>query len=160
MDAVYQSIKNLLKALINLLAAFIELFVRLINGLASIIARINFRSGRKKDGQADRTAGSSAKEAGSELVCEIREELKQKITGRDAYIMIRAEAEIFESSKIKKAFAGRKKKLANAVTRILLEEEFKNAFLQEEPGEMAAAEEKEAEGKIQSICELGKEAIG
>lgn len=153
MDAVYQSIKNLLKALINLLAAFIELFVRLINGLASIIARINFRSGKKKDEQADQTAGGSGKEADSELVCEIREELKQKITGRDAYIMLRAEAEIFESSKIKKVFAGRKKKLANAVTRILLEEEFKNAFLKEEPEEMTAAE-------IQSICELGKEAIG
>lgn len=146
MDAVYEAIKNLLKAVINLFAAVIDLFVRLINGLSSIVSKINFQSARKAKDDLEIKAGEdSGKKEDSELVDAIRCELKKKITNRDAYIMVKAEAEVFANSHVKKFFQGRRRRLENAIIRILLEEEFSGAFPEEE--------------KIHVICEVNKEAI-
>ena len=57
--------------------------------------------------------------------------MKEKITDRNKYILAKAEVEVFECSKIRSSLAGRKTKLSYAVAGILLEEEFKGIFSEE-----------------------------
>lgn len=177
MDTIYQAIKNFLNSFVNLFVAIVELLAGLINGLASVLLKLRpGTDGVKNKYSTDKAAINNAEKPDEELVCKVRSELKQKITDRDTYILVRAETEVFERSRIKKAFAGRKKKMVNAITGILLEEEFKNVFSNGEAEvEIKAAEDEEViepvsepveveeasveKAKIQSICEVGKEAI-
>ncbi|MBO5057233.1 MAG: hypothetical protein J6C64_12885 [Lachnospiraceae bacterium] len=185
MDAIYPAIKNLLKSFVNLFVAVVELFAGLINGVASLFLKLRpekFVLKGKNAGEKlkmGKFAISGKIAADEELVCKVRNELKEKITDRNKYILAKAEVEIFENSRIRSAFAGRRKKLTYAVTGILLEEEFRGMFQdglsENETGsimegriaekevnapESIVKEELPAEkAKIQSICEVGKEAI-
>lgn len=137
MDAIYQAIKNLLKSFVNLFVAVVELFAGLINSVASLFLKLRpekFVLKGKNAGEKlkmGKFAISGKIAADEELVCKVRNELKEKITDRNKYILAKAEVEIFENSRIRSAFAGRRKKLTYAVTGILLEEEFKGMFREE-----------------------------
>lgn len=201
MDAIYQAIKNLLKSFVNLFVAVVELFAGLINGVASLFLKLRpekFVLKGKNAGEKlkmGKFAISGKIAADEELVCKVRNELKEKITDRNKYILAKADVEIFENSRIRSAFAGHRKKLTYAVTGILLEEEFKGMFQDENEfleanevkmngftedkkesipeGSRAETEENTPEAikneeppvlpvekaKIQSICEVSKEAI-
>lgn len=201
MDAIYQAIKNLLKSFVNLFVAVVELFAGLINGVASLFLKLRpekFVLKGKNAGEKlkmGKFAISGKIAADEELVCKVRNELKEKITDRNKYILAKAEVEIFENSRIRSVFAGRRKKLTYAVTGILLEEEFRGMFQDENEfleanevkmngftedkkesipeGSRAETEENTPEAikneeppvlpvekaKIQSICEVSKEAI-
>lgn len=151
MDALYQAVKSFLKSFVNLFVALIELMSGLINLLASLLTKpfskqsagkTSIISSEYKEGDFD-----------AALVSQVRSELQQRITGRDAYILERARIETLESSRI----IGRRKRLYLAVKKILLEEEFKDTF----PAEPILAEETAVEEpRIPSICEISKEAIG
>lgn len=167
MDTVYQAIKNLLKSFVNLFVAVVELFSGLINGIASLLLKLRPRitelQNKKAEDKAlsnDGQIKSSSKTAekglvfdirkqDTELVCAIRSELKDKITDRDQYIIAKANAEMLDKSRVKKIFIGRRKLLINAIIRQLLEDEFKDVFL----------DHLEEKPKIQAICEMNKEAI-
>lgn len=201
MDAVYQAIKNLLKAFINLFVAIVELFAGIINGAASLFRKLSpgewglkgKNTGEKLKTGSFAVTGKMAADA--ELVSKVRIELNEKIKDRDTYILTKAEVEIFENNRMRNIFSGRKRKLTHAVAKILLEEEFKDKFSKEnellEVNEVkmngftedkkesipesgrAETEENTPEAieseepsvlsvekaKIQSICEVGKEAI-
>ena len=166
MDMIYQTIKNLLKAIVNLFVAMIELFTGLINWLASLFLRISPSASGVKDEASDKSVKEKvinsrfirmkSAEPSETIVQMVRDELKESITSRDQYILAKAGAEVFESSRIRGAFAGRRKRLVNAITRELLETEFKDSF----PVESKEAEVKSEDTRIQAICEVGKEAIG
>ncbi len=202
MDAIYQAIKNLLKSFVNLFVAVVELFAGLINGAASLFLKLRpgeFVLRGRNAGEKlkkDKSALTGKTAANEELVCKVRNELKEKITDRNKYILAKAEVEVFECSKIRSSLAGRKTKLSYAVAGILLEEEFKGIFSEENellktnevkmngfsedrkesiPPEDSRTETEEntpeavkneeppvkpvEKAKIQSICEVGKEAI-
>lgn len=131
MDAIYQALKNFIKSFVNLFVAIVELFAGLINGLAALLMNICPRPGIAKSKAAE-TDKEKAVTADAELICQIRKELENKITDRDTYIMARTEVEVFESSIIRRAFAGRKRKFSNAVTKVLLEEEFRERINQQD----------------------------
>lgn len=202
MDAIYQAIKNLLKSFVNLFVAVVELFAGLINGAASLFLKLRpgelvlrgRNAGEKL--KKDKSALTGKTAANEELVCKVRNELKEKITDRNKYILAKAEVEVFECSKIRSSLAGRKTKLSYAVAGILLEEEFKGIFSEENellktnevkmngfsedrkesiPPKDSRTETEEntpeavkneeppvqpvEKAKIQSICEVSKEAI-
>ena len=151
MDALYQAVKSFLKSIVNLFVALIELISGLINLLASLLTKPFSKQNTGKTS----VISSEYKEGDFDvaLVSQVRSELQQRITGKDAYILERARIEIFENSRI----AGRKKRLYLAVKKILLEEEFKDAFLAEP---VLTEETTVEEPRIPSICEISKEAIG
>ena len=160
MDMIYQTIKNLLKAVVNLFVAVIELISGVFNWLASLLLKLRpndettegkSTGDKLMNGRFTRTKSVEVNET---LVQQVRDDLKERITTRDAYILAKAGVEVFEQSHIKKAFAGHRKKLINSITKELLETEFQNSF----PAESVEAEAEDT--KIQAICEVGKEAIG
>lgn len=161
MDAIYQAIKNLLKSFVNLFVAVVELFAGLINGVASLFLKLcpgKFSFEGKKAGEGFRIYKTAVTD--EELVSKIGNELKEKITDRNKYILAKAEVEIFENSRIRSVFAGRRKKLTYAAAGIWLEEEFKGMFQEENTPEAIENEETPMEkAKVQSICEVSKEAI-
>lgn len=165
MDMIYQTIKNLLKAIVNLFVAVIELFSGVFNWLASLLLKLRPDASGTKDEMAEgkpagdklmngRFTRSRSAEVTEALVQRVRDDLKERITSRDAYILAKAGVEVFEQSHIRKAFAGRRKRLVNSITKELLETEFQNSF----PAESIEAEAEDT--KIQAICQVGKEAIG
>lgn len=166
MDMIYQTIKNLLKAIVNLFVAVIELISGLFNWLASLLLRLRPGiSGTKDDMSENKSAGDAlmngrfmgtkTREISETLVQQVRDELAGRITSKDAFILAKADTEVFEQSHIRRAFAGRRKRLINSITKELLETEFRDCFLS---GKTEAVTESKAE--IQAICEVGKEAIG
>lgn len=165
MDMIYQTIKNLLKAVVNLFVAVIELISGVFNWLASLLLKLRpNESGTNDETTEGKSTGDKlmngrftrikSVEVNETLVQQVRDDLKERITTRDAYILAKAGVEVFEQSHIKKAFAGHRKKLINSITKELLETEFQNSF----PAESVEAEAEDT--KIQAICEVGKEAIG
>lgn len=165
MDMIYQTIKNLLKAIVNLFVAVIELVSGVFNWLASLLLKLRpDASGTKDETSESKSAGnkwmngrftrSKSVEVNEALVQQVRNDLKERITGRDAYILAKAGVEVFEQSYVKKVFAGRRKRLINAITKELLKTEFQNSFSAESVEAVAE------DTKIQAICEVGKEAIG
>lgn len=158
MDMIYQTIKNLLKAIVNLFVAVIELFSGVFNWLASLLLKLRPNASGTKDETTEKRSVSvksiNSGQVNEALVQQIRDELRERIAGRDAYILARAGVEVFEQSHIRKAFAGRRKRLINSITKELLETEFQNSFSTESVEPVAE------DTKIQAICEVGKEAIG
>lgn len=166
MDTVYQAVKNLLKSIVNLFVAVVELFSGFINGIASLLLKLRpqmaeNRNRETKENGTELSGDGHTKcyipdihKQDTELVCAIREELKDKITDRDTYIAVKAKTEILDKSRMKRFFTGRKKLLVHEIVKQLLEEEYQDAFLNTaKPGDT------EEKPKIQSICEMNKEAI-
>ena len=165
MDMIYQTIKNLLKAVVNLFVAVIELISGVFNWLASLLLKLRPNASGTNDETTEgkstgdklmngRFTRTKSVEVNETLVQQVRDDLKERITSRDAYSLAKAGVEVFEQSHIKKAFAGHRKKLINSITKELLETEFQNSF----PAESVEAEAEDT--KIPAICEVGKEAIG
>lgn len=92
MDMVYHAIKNFLKSFINLFVAVIELITTLINGVASILGKLRPRVSEKyteiKNNKYTNTEEVKAIELGEEeQVKKVREQLNEKITSRDKYLL-------------------------------------------------------------------------
>lgn len=104
MDVVYQAVKNFLKSFVNLFVALVELITSLINGIASVLRRLSpwasdkyteLRSGRSSLGEAVKRGMKGKRESildcqkdETELVEKLREELREKVTGKEEYLLL------------------------------------------------------------------------
>ena len=102
MDMIYQTIKNLLKAVVNLFVAVIELISGVFNWLASLLLKLRPNaSGTNDDTTEGKSTGdklmngrftrTKSVEVNETLVQQVRDDLKERITTRDAYILAKAE---------------------------------------------------------------------
>ena len=104
MDMIYQTIKNLLKAIVNLFVAVIELISGLFNWLASLLLKLRPGISGTKDEMSEnksaedalmngRRMGTKTREISETLVQQVRDELAGRITSKDAYILAKADTE-------------------------------------------------------------------
>lgn len=103
MDAIYQAIKNLVKAFVNIFISLVDLLSGLLNGVAYVLGKLRPNISEKFHAIGDDTE-VTAKHQGmkanihfsgreEELVAEIRNELKEKVTSRERYYYLRTLAE-------------------------------------------------------------------
>ncbi len=84
MDNIYQSLKALLKSFLNLFLAVVDLFTGLINGLAAILVKLRPGVPSGKEEWKKISKKKKDNEEG-DLVEDIRNELKQKVSSKEKY---------------------------------------------------------------------------
>ncbi len=109
MDTIYQAVKELLKSFVNLFVAVINLIAGVINGLVGILGKLNPRASQKLNEISEK--GFEAKAEGNdikkrrfregvtlsgceeEMAASIRKELQEKVTSKERYYYLHAQAE-------------------------------------------------------------------
>lgn len=169
MDALYQAIKSLFQALLNLFVSVIELVGGFIGALATLLLKLKPRISemKKEPDQMQKPAGKGfsleVSKQDEQMVCEILEELQEKIKTKEQYLFVKASLEAYDKTLSRKIFVNKKKRLHHAIMKVVLEEmqieteAVANPTTEEIPATVEAAGTEKS--KIQSICEVSKEAI-
>lgn len=170
MDALYQAIKNLFQALLNLLVSVIELIGGLIGALAMLLVKMkpSITEIKKEKIQMQKPVGRGisleVSKLDEQMVIEIQEELQEKIKTREQYLFVKASLEAYDKAISRKIFVNKKRRLHHAIMKVVLEEmqiEAETVASQKTEEISATVEAADTEkSKIQSICEVTKEAIG